>query len=292
MARRPPGAGVAVRRLRALLLSLGKLRDGILVALACTYAIGYLVCAASATDSDMGAQVRFDAQYLAAGILPALVTLGALALGRRALFHRRQFRTGRWSLVLVAFFLLLLSVMMLLVISKVSHPALNAIRTMPYSAGWLLAAMCGAAVFILWVLPRIFSSGGLEHRPARVLLVAAYCGLLIFALVTIYSRVLLYNLPIALGGPGWRKAQVDLVTRELSKQTLLALVDGQGADSSGIVRSRPLLVSLARQDVIVVRVLADTLPRKWRISDLRGRSAKNKSLHLRAGAVAAIQWDE
>jgi hypothetical protein len=269
------------------LVRVGKLRDGLLVAGGLLYILGYIVWSVNAQINGLGLLPALEFQYLVAGIIPALI------IGLAALFIRILLRTSRlersvradeggaksalkskkskWT----ALAIILISVTLCaMVIASVY--IIYTRRSLPTpSGGWakllktvaaIIPGALGALSGLLQATLKARTGGvaeafdDIERSYRKILLVGfSAAGSLVFLLLWtlwVYPKV-----PQALGGVKPRCAQLDLVEKDISTDTIKAVAPGAQTEKTSpapeagdiIVRSDQVFILFSGSDYVLIK---------------------------------------
>ena len=243
------------------LKSLGSLRDGILVVSALLYLLGYLELGFYAASRDLGALPAIDAQYLVAGLAPALMlalTAGLFFLlvrvwrwSMRPVTARRR----RWGVNFTRTWVFL--VVGLFIVGRWWAPA----RT---------ASLMGAVIAAYVDVMIRGSSHWTDRLMARAVIgyIALMTAVLPILAIRAYTQQVLPHIPEALGGPPSRCVQLDLDAPKLSAETQRRLFDGDPAPAGAATRrTRPVtLVFDGSSFTIISDPASGTSPSWLRIS--------------------------
>jgi hypothetical protein len=226
-----------------VLRRLGEARDGLLVAVAITYGLGFLVVSFYSYREGLGLLPLLQAQYFAAGLLPAvLITLTYLAY--------------RWTEGLVARVLGALKRTPRFLLDVISGTASSVLGALSWNreGTWvvIVPAVLVAGVTGVALLSRVRHSaikGGAQLVSVAVLALA--CA----SLSTVYAIRVYPGIPQELGGVRAESARLDLVTEAMSESTLTRMVDYR--TDAKVVRSRELKVLFVADDFLLFRLPGD-----------------------------------
>lgn len=229
---------------------LGERRDGLLMGVAGLYGLGYLVWTINAARNGLGQLPALEFQYIAAGVVPALLI--ALVYAAIAFFHDIQERLiGFFERHRLVGWLGVLAILGIVLLSEFA----------PWDRD-MVALYSGPLIFFLayTVQTSKYKSGRLAAFSEflyRYATPAAFCLYALAAYLSFYQ-----GLPQVLGGPRPHCANVDLVRAEASAETWAALSSEIGHSQSGdvwagVVRSKKLHVYFSASDYLLVRVAAD-----------------------------------
>jgi hypothetical protein len=217
------------------------------------YLLGFLSWAVYAARNDLGLVRALDAQYLVAGILPAMVVALGIAL---AMLHLRFSRWSaaeasparfKWATRLVTAAGLLIvgsSLASALLTSKVVEDfTVGTVLVASYAlmAGSLLQGSKGLALFRYYALGVVW-------------LIVAFIPLILFVAYT--ERVFPY-LPASLGGPAPRCVVIDVATQDLSVRTRASLLARDSDDAGNVRQTRAVNVVFDGPEFIMLRVKDD-----------------------------------
>jgi hypothetical protein len=233
-------------RLPGYAKTLGELRDAVLVLVSVAYLLGFLSWAFYAARNDLGLVRALDAQYLVAGVLPAIVVALGIAL---AMLHLRFSRWSaaepsparfKWATGLVTAGILIAGISFLIAFLTGKDLVGGGIVVGSYvlMAGALLQGSKGIALFRYYALGVVW-------------LIVAFIPLILFLAYT--ERVFPY-LPAALGGPAPRCVVVDLATQDLSAHTRSSLLARDSDDAGNVRQTRAVNLVFDGPEFIMLRV--------------------------------------
>lgn len=251
-----------INPLPGLLKWLGDHRDGFLVAGAALYGLGYLVWSYTAWKTGRGLLPALELQYIVAGFVPAIII--AVAWTAISLFYRIRDRLlaftvkhRRWGIAIGG------AVVLGFVLTVVVDTATGYQR-------WT-----APLVLVFFYLMALLAKPNFRlGSPARGRMLGQVFGLAIglyrylIPVTLAYYGVLFYldlypKLPQELGGPEPRSAYVDMIVKEVSKDTLDVLVPPYAppavatTDAPQVVRSRRLQVFFSSNDYLLVKPAPD-----------------------------------
>ena len=253
----------AIRRFRQL----GVYRDSFLVTASVVYLLGYVSWAHYAATNGLGMVPVLDAQYLVAGLIPALIAIITVRLVRLQLTIWRaasaEPSAGRYSAGTMVFsagkYVLVGAGLALVVADWVNLERLAAVATivLPF-AGY--AAMVGALL-----------QGNRGERFPRYYGLGVIWIMIVFVPVIaglMYVDKIFPRVPAAFGGPAPQCLRLDVVSADLSRSMKPILLEEAGvmqasrsaiaADTTphdpAVVRTRAVDVLFATADVITFRV--------------------------------------
>jgi hypothetical protein len=283
---------------------LGERRDGFLVGGAILYGLGYLVWSYNAWRNHLGQLPALEFQYLASGIIPALILLLAAAgAGFVLQVHETLFRFFQRHPILRFVPLFALNVFPLAVyVASYAAKKGWVSRGLPqqqvaqYSTPLIIIAL----YFALFTGTEVkWSMGGYQlnlFAIYRFLVPIAFGWYSIALYLDLYSR-----LPQELGGPHPRCAYVDLVRDDTAPSTLAALASPNRTDAGEgkVIRSNRLDVYFSSNDYLLVRAhqSSEAPPDGTSAKDQPSKgppdatSAKDQPLYeLRKEVIRAVQW--
>jgi hypothetical protein len=225
--------------------------DVVLALASILYALGYATWALYAWEFQLGVPPALEAQYLVAGVGPAVILLVLAAVLVRL---RRLARTRR-------------------VANKKIHNAIESTATVAIMAGaglillgrdygWVPLVVGG----ILSVSAAFFSDSPIDRGFVKGLpwygsVVAVLLGL---STILLYSTRLFPRVPVELGGPRVQCVTIDLDRRHFSGATADTLTPNRSPADSGFFRSVPLWLLLQGPHYVFA-------PGNVRLEDIRGR---------------------
>jgi hypothetical protein len=257
------------RKTEVLINRLGELRDGLLLLAGFVYLLGYTSWANYALDTRIGLLPVLDAQYFAAGIVPALIIL-LFILSVRVLraFQRwlkrpisDKHKTVQKTLIYIAMALFVVFGILTLIFRKNS----------PEWLSWLPFVFCG---FI--ILAAFFSraKGDLFLQRTGLFLIWSYTILGALWLILGYNLQLFPHLPSELGGPKPRCACLDLDGSQISPETRLQLRGNLATSTEHVFRSVPVYLIFDGSEYVLLAERSDPLSRANRVYRLRKESVK------------------
>jgi hypothetical protein len=218
----------------ALVESLPKWRDGVLVLAGLAYVLGYLSWAIYSSENGIGLSVVLDAQYFSAGIFPAIIVIAACLLAWwlrwLARWVRRPLpdsgRTVKTILDAVAFLCIVTGFALLFLMKNGA--------TVP---GLIIFAGVVAAL-----VSSFFSREKTDRWYHRFVLGLGWLYLPLVAVIafSFYTTRMFPDLPHAFGGPRPQCIQLDVDAAKLSANTLQLLRPRGQPDQThqpGIMRS-------------------------------------------------------
>ena len=219
--------GLRVKKVADLLENVGKIRDGILVGASLLYLTGYAVWALIAWKYGLGPLPVFDVQYFVAGLpilLIVIVCTGFLRGINKFLVHRwPAFMTRRGKIFQkVSFWIYLIATLSGIVVFFVF---IENKRLWPIAlAADLMVGVIGlfylhSDVYIFQGIRPSFSFFNKLYRLSFCFLIVCATGVLVIYYITsVYVAI-----PQEFGGAKPRLAQIDVKTKELSRETMDAL---------------------------------------------------------------------
>lgn len=250
--------------------NLGSYRDGLLILLSAIYALGYVQWSVQAELHGWGVLPALEAQYFAAGIVPAIVCCVVYFALRRVKLAVQRFRhriSSRSSTYLRLLRMVLLSIPLASIVLLFLSTELD------FLAAWRIHLL-GVFGLFLYIMPPLRSRGShpgegttllestiLDRFWGRPTFLRAYriiSAVIIFVAVAAISALIMSiaihsYLPASLGGLESREAALDLNTTQVSKPTRLALC-GQEAtqNTETILRSRRVHVRFQSDDFLLI----------------------------------------
>jgi hypothetical protein len=284
---------LALQGLKAWLRGLGEIRDGILVAVAILYGLGYLARALDPINSKFPVPLDLlDAQYLGAGALPALILLMAGAVARYGASRPPRLVTHR-VLVVRALVPMALLVLLLVAANDTSLGLLDLLLDLPYSSPIVFVLYWASQ---LYAIGRPVILGGRQGTPIPTAAIMNTVAIFLFGMLLYYILVV-PQLPEALGGMSWRTARLDLVRNQLSVATAQLLIP-HGTPLTPVVRSELLQIANTRGDMLIVYVGQPDGSRRWSLREVyvlrkdgRAEARRLPVVALRRDAVAGIVWE-
>lgn len=251
---------------------LPKWRDATLVLAGLAYVLGYLSWAIYASEHGWGLAPVLDAQYFAAGVLPALIVISACFLGwwlrwlsqwvrkpvssRGATIKSILETTGSLS-VAVGFVFILLQ------------------RGARVGAGLVVSGV------VALIVSSFFSRKKMDSWYHRFVLALAWVQLPLIGLSAFlfYIAKIFPGLPQPLGGPRAQCVQLDLDVSKVSAATLQLLAPDWPAahnGQSGVARSRNLYLVLQSNEFLFVQTSRET------------SSTTNQPFRIRSSEVTSV----
>ena len=283
---------------------LGELRDGILVAGMVLYVLGYVVWSSFAAMRGLGLLPALDAQYLAAGVAPALLVF--VAYKTWLIFQALTEKLPRWLGPTASDWMLVLrmAVMLIALVSFILFWMGTEFTFLGQIRWYLLATF----LFALYFLPPVRESDpshtgwlGLiesivaERFWAKPLFLKFYriysilLGLLVgggFASLTLLL-LLHSSLPLAFGGLRPRVARLELARSEVSAETAFDLGVNLADNQSAVIRTEPVWVLFSGSEFLLVQRVQLTPPTH------NGDSAwSRRTYEIKAEPVKALVWEE
>jgi hypothetical protein len=249
---------------------LGSYRDGLLILLSAIYALGYFQWSVQAELQGWGVLPALEAQYFAAGIVPAVVCCVVYFALRRVKLAVERFR-HRVSSRSSTYVRLLRTV--LLSIPLVSIVLLCLGTEIDYLATWKvhLLATLGLSLYIMPPVRKnaLRDGSGTEllestiterfwGQPAFLRAYRVVSAVVVFIAVAAISALIMSiaihsHLPASLGGLESREAALDLNTAQVSEPTRLALCGNDATHHSDtILRSRRVHVRFQSDDFLLI----------------------------------------
>lgn len=236
---------------------IGQLRDGFLVGLGLLYIIGYLVWAFYAWKKNLGLLPALDFQYIIAGIAPALLLLILYFSIRLIILFRNKLSvwfgpevTGiRHICRHVIFAAAGISFIIFLILDQdwlqINYPELS-FRIQSISSTIMILSF--------FLLP--------PTRNFRLITLYRYYGLLIIIVCVIivivvglfiFIEAIFPNIPQEFGGPKPRCAQLDVITTQLSDETLYAILPSNATiNDTRVIRSNDVNVFFSNSEFLLV----------------------------------------
>lgn len=252
--------------------------DLLLVGVTISYLFGFLVWSGWALANNLGLMPLVNAQYLAAGLIPAGLVSGTL-LASRPLVSISERMAQWWEAIG----------------SKPVKYLTVAIAILVFTAGlWVATHVFGALTLtgsLILLFPMLLLAGIFKrkanltvskfHKGVCALVWRFFFGVpigIVLLLMVMYSAVAFYlKFPQEMGGVRPRCAYVDVEAKELASETLEAITSRQLTATPGeVVRSGELVVYLATSESLLVRP--------------RNHQSERMVIELRRDLVTAITW--
>ena len=259
-------------RISAGLSSLGKQRDGLLLAAGGLYLLGYLSWACYGWISQIGFIPVFETQYFAAGIVPALIIvlfLLILCLLRSFDAWRRGEPTS-WQRTLAKLLSLVgIGGILLFVIIR----GISAITGgwMKSSSGWI-----PFAAGVCWYLAAIFSrrEGDRLLQGVAAFVLWGYAFLVPFILLAFYLDAVMPNLAPEWGGAAARCAELDVDSALIAPETRLRIGGNNATATHGIFRTASVYIVFDGAEYLFLAESNAKLSRTNRVYRLRKEVVK------------------
>lgn len=261
----------------ALVENLPKWRDGALVLAGLAYVLGYSSWAIFAYDHGLGLAPVLDAQYFAAGVLPAAIVIAscfvAWCLRWLARWTKRPVSVSgeRLKTILEAAgtFLILLGFVLLF-----------GWRVTQISNAWGTAgAISIIAGIIAVIVSSFFSRDKTDVLYHRFLMIVAWLYLPLIGILAFlfYTSHIFPGLPQEFGGPRRQRVQLDFDVSKVSANTLHLLApewQDNHPSQSGIVRSRSLNLVFQNSEYLFLQADPQTPPLPSQVLKLKTSSVE------------------
>jgi hypothetical protein len=227
-------------RISAGLRSLGKQRDGLLLAAGALYLLGYLTWACYGATSEIGFIPVFDAQYFAAGIVPAIIIiLFSLTLRLLRSFDawRRQKPTpGQKKLANILYVVGIGGILAFVIVLGISSAA--GWRPESWHV-WLASAAC-VCLYLAAIWNR--SEGDRFLQVIANFILWAYAFLVPLILLLFYLENIMPNLPPEWGGAAARCAELDVDSAQIAPETRQRIRANTASTAEKIVRTAAVYI--------------------------------------------------
>jgi len=258
------------RKAESLVLRLGALRDGLLLLAGILYLLGYASWAFYALENGIGLVPVLDAQYFAAGIVPAAILALFLLSVRllrafRSWLNRPLPKKYLWlpKAAGICGLVLMLAFVVLSLIVRQSGPAWVSWLPFGFLFFMLLAAFLGR------------SEGDRFMQRLGLGLIWCYTVLGALWLLLGYHGKVFPELASELGGPSPRCARLDLDGSQLSPETQERLLGATtNMVTQGVVRSLPVFLVFDGSEYLLLAEQPGKLSRSNRVYRLRKDAVK------------------
>ena len=250
---------------------IGELRDGFLVLITGVYLLGYLCWASYAWQNNIGLLPALDAQYLAAGVVPALVVIVFYFLSYMLLRLYRWLSTELPPKLQKASRVIGNMGLAVLLICALGQMLPEQV------ASWLtIGAVAG---LLIWVASAFFRRGdGWFIRGLGLYYLWSYLIIGTFWVMATYMVQWFPEMPQEFGGPSPRLVQLDLATEHLSKETMQALLPaGKLAAPKEVSRSRDVYLFFEGNDFILVKMTKEPSSNSGPVFKIRKEAIKSIS---------------
>jgi len=265
----PSGEAEPRRKTEVLINRLGELRDGLLLLAGFVYLLGYTSWANYALTTRIGLVPVLDAQYFAAGIVPALILLLFILSVRMLRAFQRwlkrpisdKHKNVQKTLTYFALALLVVFGLMKLIFRKNS----------PEWLSWLPFVFLG-----FLILATFFSraEGDLFLQRMGLFLIWSYTIIGALWLILGYNVQVFPRLPSELGGPKPRCARLDLDASQISPETRLQLRGNPAISADHVFRSVPVYLIFDGSEYVLLAERSDPLSLTNRVYRLRKDAVK------------------
>lgn len=268
------------RGMEAFVENLPKWRDGTLVLAGLAYVLGYFSWAIYAYSHGLGLAPVLDAQYFAAGVLPAAIIIASCFVAwwlrwLRQWIQKPVSRSGERVKTILegAGILLILPGFVLLFVSKRVAQIPNTLATV---SGILIVAGVVATI-----VSSLFSREKADAWYHRFLMGSAWVYLPLVGIMAflLYTTRIFPGLPQAFGGPRPQCVQLDVDVSKVSTDTLHLLAPGWQSghtDQSHIVRSRDLYLIFQSSEYLFLQTSRQT------------SATTNQAFSLKSSAVESL----